>query len=551
MAQIIFKPGIGVYSDRDYVNSFVGPIATGGATNVTVIVSLLAAAASLLAPTISTQTQVTVTPTVLTATATLLAPSVLTGTNVTVTPTTLAATARQDGPENIFLLHADSALTDATGNYSAMPEGTPAYNTSTPKFGSGALNLNGAWNVSYSGHTIAIGTGEFTHDFWYRRTSAQTESFEVAFSWEDNNTGLQWFIIATRSTGAVYLNQHVSPGVGKECETDAGLIKTGVWQHIAICNDAGTIKCYVDGVRQTSFEFDSTGDYTSVDTLFVGSDAANGTRTLAASIDEYRISPVCIWRGNFTPPQSPDQARQQPIVIAQQQTTIAPAALAATATLNAPTVVTSGGVTVLPSILDATATLNAPTISTQAQITVTPSALAAAATLNAPNISTGVDALVTPTTFAATATIQAPTVSTVQNTTVQPAALAATANLNSPTILAAINTSVSVGAVGAMAYLGAPAVAVGVTVYPEEFEPYGAILAPTVVVALSVVVEPETFAASATVLPALIPAYARFHAYSTGWHIVTEAYVYQGTQWVAVHEGFIFTNGAWFEIFTA
>src|SRR4051812_29294141 len=105
--------------------------------------------------------------------------------------------------------------------------GTPSYNTSTPKFGSGALITDPSNRVT-GGPALPGGTGPYTVEFFVKATSASSGA--AWFGW---STATAWNCQTNGTVVAVY-----SPSLGTNISWGAWTF--GTRQHFALCYDNTT-----------------------------------------------------------------------------------------------------------------------------------------------------------------------------------------------------------------------------------------------------------------------------------------------------------------------
>lgn len=80
----------------------------------------------------------------------------------------------------------------------------------------------------------------------------------------------------------------------------------GVWYHVAVTRQSGTVRFFVDGTQQTTLNTGSSGtDWGNESALFVGADP-EGTETFDGSISSLRIvKSTALYTASFTAPTAP------------------------------------------------------------------------------------------------------------------------------------------------------------------------------------------------------------------------------------------------------
>ena len=154
-------------------------------------------------------------------------------------------------------------------------------------------NVSGYLTVD--GHSeLAIGTGDFTIEFWYR-PGASPGTNNCVFDWREPG-----FLL--RHTAATNLQLHGSPSAGQLWVLANITVRQEVWQHIAITRLSNNLKVFTDGTKvvditstipqpQDDLEINKFGD---TDDLGVG-----------GHMQDFRVYVgACKYTTGFTPPRS-------------------------------------------------------------------------------------------------------------------------------------------------------------------------------------------------------------------------------------------------------
>lgn len=186
--------------------------------------------------------------------------------------------------------------------------GNAQIDTAISKFGgaAGLFDGTGDW-VSTPDHAdFALGSGDFTVECWFNCTKA-SGSDAFMFGQIDSAADAANLSIGARrwGTGDVILVtvRQASPGaninlVGTTQFTST--TNTG-WHHIAIVRIGNVVKLFVDGVQEASAAI--TGAVNDSGNAFrVGAYGEFTSLPWVGSLDEFRISNIARWSGNFTPP---------------------------------------------------------------------------------------------------------------------------------------------------------------------------------------------------------------------------------------------------------
>lgn len=183
--------------------------------------------------------------------------------------------------------------------------GNTQVNTSTKKFGTGAIEFDGTGDelVAPSNSNLALGSGNFTVECWIYpisnsfyngiyQNNTDGNGAAGALRITTNNSDQTSLQIATAATGLIY--------------TPTGVVTANDWNHIALVrNGSGSnnLTIYVNGVSQGSVT--NTTDF-SDGLLQIGNAAYGGTDYFFNGlIDEFRITKgVARYTSNFTAPSS-------------------------------------------------------------------------------------------------------------------------------------------------------------------------------------------------------------------------------------------------------
>lgn len=176
-----------------------------------------------------------------------------------------------------------AALTGALG-------GTGAY-SATAKFGSHALSCPGAGYFTINDDAaLDYGAGDFTWDYWVNFTVTG-----AAYMTYRGGAGGSGTLIATRffaNTIDVFLND-------VNVISAAWTPSTSTYYHHALVRSGTNVYFFVDGTQLGSTGT-SSATLNSDQSVTVGEGA--GVNFLNGLVDEFRMSNVARWTGNFTAP---------------------------------------------------------------------------------------------------------------------------------------------------------------------------------------------------------------------------------------------------------
>jgi hypothetical protein len=196
-----------------------------------------------------------------------------------------------------LLLHMDGSngsttFTDtSTTAHTISVFGDAQVTTTSPKFGTGALLLDGTGDyLTAPSHTsLTFGTDDFTIEAWVRFNTVSVAQY--IFSRRDSSG----FSMRLLSDGRLTA---ITPSLNSLTET-AATMAINTWYHVAYTRSGSANTLWIDGVsRATLTNSESGGSGTS----FIGS--RNGsTDNLDGRIDDLRITKgVCRYTATFTPP---------------------------------------------------------------------------------------------------------------------------------------------------------------------------------------------------------------------------------------------------------
>lgn len=201
----------------------------------------------------------------------------------------------------------DTASSDSVTNSAVTLSNGATLSSTQKKFGATSLSINGSNAVATMPSVPgAMLSGNFTIE-WFSYLTADSS---VMWVYGKNITTyhLGAPAIAFTSSGQISVADDQSPnlngGASSAATSNTGVLKTGQWQHIAFVQNNGVLTIYVDGVAQGT---GSTSGHTfgnNSNPLYIGNYVSGGY-PLTGYLDEFRLSSVARYTGNFTPPTSP------------------------------------------------------------------------------------------------------------------------------------------------------------------------------------------------------------------------------------------------------
>ena len=170
--------------------------------------------------------------------------------------------------------------------------GSAALSTTQSKFGGSSLRTVSAneTKIAFDNAALnAIGTGDFTIEFW-TRLDAVNQTTKIFVFTNEGNAGRRG--IQLNNQTVLYTTD------GNTRITTANVLSANTWHHIAVVRVGSTTRVYVDGTDRGNYASDTQ------------SMAASGNSTIAnlatgyapnGYMDEFRISKVARYTSGFTP----------------------------------------------------------------------------------------------------------------------------------------------------------------------------------------------------------------------------------------------------------
>ena len=205
-----------------------------------------------------------------------------TGTIATVDSTKFYLTGKVTGFENA----ADRLPKTFTANGGAQ------LSTAQFKYGTASLLLDGTGDYLSitTNPDFGYGSGNFTIEFWLRRTSVGNQ------------------VIIEQRTASALNNPmiHIDGGVIKYYAAAANritgttTIAINTWYHVAVSRSSGTTKLFVNGTQEGS-SYTDANNYGVTSTVIVGADYLYAN-ALPGYLDDLRITKAALYTSNFTAP---------------------------------------------------------------------------------------------------------------------------------------------------------------------------------------------------------------------------------------------------------
>jgi len=209
---------------------------------------------------------------------------------------TLPTSLETDTTQEALLNFTNASIVDATGKNVLETVGNAQVDTTTVKYGTGALEVNGVSGYLTAPDSVKydFGTGDFTFECWLYATATNGEGtlFSVAVS-----NGIN-----------IFVNKSSQFGIGK-IATSSGLINFGSapalnqWNHVAVSRSSGTTYGFINGTISGSSA--DTNNYVDGGLASIGIIPTSTGNNIQGYIDDLRITKgVARYTTNFTPPEA-------------------------------------------------------------------------------------------------------------------------------------------------------------------------------------------------------------------------------------------------------
>lgn len=206
---------------------------------------------------------------------------------------------------DVLLNFTNAGIIDNTGKNVIETAGNAQVNTTIKKYGTGSLSFDGTGDwlnfVTYSNDLYNFGTGNFTIEGWFYRTTTSGR-MDLLGRYVDATNG---FGVATSLTSSGDMQFYYGNSV--LITTPGSVWSANTWTHFAVVRSGTNLQIYVQGIKQNTVT--NSTSMSSGNPLVVGA-AGNRTQPLNGFLDEIRITKgVARYTANFIPSTAafPDQ----------------------------------------------------------------------------------------------------------------------------------------------------------------------------------------------------------------------------------------------------
>jgi hypothetical protein len=206
----------------------------------------------------------------------------------------------------VTLLHFDgtngsTTFTDSENTPKTFTaNGGAVLSTSSPVFGTASgsfISATSSYITTPDSADFHFGSGNWTVDFWARRTATNTVGRICGIG--DNGLNHWSFIIGYEGNDNNLITRVENSGGTQTSTIATGATDTN-WHHYALVNNGGTVTTYLDGTSLGTQTL--TGNLRNPGTaLTIGREGDYASGYFNGKVDEFRISNVARWTTNFTP----------------------------------------------------------------------------------------------------------------------------------------------------------------------------------------------------------------------------------------------------------
>ena len=200
---------------------------------------------------------------------------------------------------SLLLNFTNAGIIDSTGKNVLETVADAQIDTTTKKYGTGAMEFDGSgdWLLMPNTPDQQLGTGNFTVEFWVYLATGDTGSARGLVAKGTSNTG--WLVSLDSSQKVVFT--YTSSTI-----TSSGAINLDAWNHIAVVREgtgSNQTKIYINGTN------DGTGtvstDFNQTSVMYVGCNRTAGD-PMKGFIDDVRVTKgIARYTTTFTPPTAP------------------------------------------------------------------------------------------------------------------------------------------------------------------------------------------------------------------------------------------------------
>lgn len=203
---------------------------------------------------------------------------------------------------SLLLNFTNGSIIDSTGKNDLETVGDAQISTATKKFGTGSLKFDGTGDLLNipSSTTIDLGSGDFTIEMWVHTGSVSSQQGLITKRRPDATASGTWGL-RINSGGSFYF-EDITSSTGV---VTFGTLSTNTWTHVAVTRSGSTVRGFIDGSLISSGT--NSTNFTNTYQMQIGAWGTVGAggpidSPFNGNIDDLRVSKVCRYTSNFTPP---------------------------------------------------------------------------------------------------------------------------------------------------------------------------------------------------------------------------------------------------------
>lgn len=205
---------------------------------------------------------------------------------------------------NLLISGTNTGLQDQTSKNMITYSGNQILESSTVKYGSGAMYFDGSSYVIVPYNNLwSLGSGNFTIEFWIK-TNNSTQYATLISNTPSTFATSDWSLLmnnASSSAGDIAFYVADYSTATPLLSTSGSLINDNNWHHVAVVRNGSTWTCYVNGTSQATGTSSAT-IASSTNPVHIGHDPYY-TRTFTGYMDDFRVTKgIARYTTNFTPP---------------------------------------------------------------------------------------------------------------------------------------------------------------------------------------------------------------------------------------------------------
>lgn len=209
---------------------------------------------------------------------------------------------REQDEHTLILLHGDSFF-DSSMYERAIENYGVSISSTQSKFGGYSMSFNGNSKLLIP-EGINFGSGDFTIDWWEYCTSSSNGARFTSIYTESDSPDSNYYgglFLGYRGTDV-----YASDTLGQNWNVLSGAkmlsVSLSEWVHWAFVRFGTSFTSYRNGATYASVPINGSIYYDADHSMVVGGHRERDPQPFYGYIDEFRISNVARWTGNFTPP---------------------------------------------------------------------------------------------------------------------------------------------------------------------------------------------------------------------------------------------------------